>query len=66
MASGGLANRTIIIGVGLVALIGSLILNAGPTSSGFASGQLLGYVVGQAVLAMLIAWVTLKYVLRRP
>jgi hypothetical protein len=65
-ASGGLSNRTIILVIGVVALVVSFLLNSGPTSSGFESGQQVGYIVGQSLLAMLIAWVVLKYVLRRP
>ena len=66
MASAGLSNRTIIIAVGLIALVVSFILNSGPTTPGFGAGQQAGYIVGQALLAMLIAWVVLKYLLRRP
>ena len=65
-ASGGLSNRTIIIAIGVIALVVSFILNSGPTSSGFNAGAQAGYIVGQSLLAMLIAWVVLKYVLRRP
>ena len=64
--TGGLSNRTIILGVGAIALVVSILLNSGPTGSGFAADQQVGYVVGQALLAMLIAWVILKYVMRRP
>lgn len=65
MGTNGLSNRTIILAIGLIALVVSFLLNAGPTTSAFASGQQVGYIVGQSLIAMLIAWVVLKYVLRR-
>ncbi|HET9852206.1 MAG TPA: hypothetical protein VFP56_06835 [Candidatus Limnocylindrales bacterium] len=65
-ALGGLSNRTIIVAVALIALVVSFILNSGPASSGFGAGQQAGYIVGQTLIAALIAWVVLKYVLRRP
>ena len=67
MASGGLANRTIILAVGAIALVVSFLMNGvGSPASGFQGGQQLGYIVGVALVAMLIAWVALHYVLRRP
>lgn len=60
-----ISNAMIIIAVGLAVFVVSYLMNAGPTSSGFKASQQIGYIAGQAVLAALITWAILKYVLRR-
>lgn len=59
------SNRTIIIAVFLIVWLLSATVQPGGAASGFEAGRQAGYALGQGLIAAVITWAILKYVLKR-
>ncbi len=59
------SNRTIAIFVGLAVFLFSYLLQPGGAAPGFEAGRQAGYAMGQGLIAAVIVWAILRYLLKR-